>query len=59
MWMKGESFGLFEAVIDLFGDDGEEEEEEEDSQGTEAERPRGNADAAPETAGRGQSAAGV
>lgn len=44
MWMKGESFGLFEAVIELFGD---EEEQDKDTQG-------GIADVAAETSGRGR-----
>lgn len=47
--MKGESFGLFEAVIELFGD---EQDKEEDSQGTEAKHPRGTVD------GRGRSLVG-
>lgn len=43
MWMKGESFGLFEAVVELFGD---EEQEEEGNQGTASDSPPG------ETTGR-------
>lgn len=50
MWMKGESFGLFEAVIELFGD---EEEQDKETQGTEAKQPRGAGDAAAEASGRG------
>lgn len=51
MWMKGESFGLFEAVVELFRD----EEQEEEHQGTVSKRPRGEtADRAPETSERGR-----
>ena len=50
MWMKGESFGLFEAVIELFGDEAEQDKE---TQGTEAKKPRGAGDAAAEASGRG------
>lgn len=34
MWMKGESFGLFEAVVELFGDDEDHRKEKEELQVT-------------------------
>ncbi|CAN0398667.1 unnamed protein product, partial [Ectocarpus sp. 8 AP-2014] len=49
MWMKGESFGLFEAVVELFGDEqAKAEEEAEVNTGTAPEQPR---DATPDAAG--------
>eukprot|EP00903_Cladosiphon_okamuranus_P018798 g17292.t2 len=51
MWMKGESFGLFEAVIELFGD---EEEQGKDTQGLGL----GIAGVAAETSGRGDEVSG-
>ncbi|CAN0261493.1 unnamed protein product [Ectocarpus fasciculatus] len=54
MWMKGESFGLFEAVVELFGDDQAKAEEEAGvNAGTASKQPRDTtADAAGETSGR-------
>lgn len=52
MWMKGESFGLFEAVIELFGDE-EGQDKDKDTQGTEANHPPGPTDIAAEASGRG------
>ncbi|CAM9776969.1 unnamed protein product [Ectocarpus sp. 12 AP-2014] len=58
MWMKGESFGLFEAVVELFGDDqAKAEEEAEVNAGTAPEQPRdAPADAAGETSGQEETA---
>ncbi|CAB1103170.1 unnamed protein product [Ectocarpus sp. CCAP 1310/34] len=54
MWMKGESFGLFEAEVELFGDEqAKAEEETEVNTGTAPEQPRdATVDAAGETFGQ-------